>query len=220
MLPCAILGQDIKAFRAGATAARNQALQSPETNMAVIGAALAETMRAEKGVTQVCLMPYAESLRSFTRWFGQLWAESLGKEGMGTTPLSAVGPVDQHSQLQLYLDGPNDKLFTFITVPSLGEGPKIDPNEAQKYGLDYMADRTIGDTVTCQSRATADTLRARGKIVRDLTIDGLTERNLGTLFLNLMLETVITAHLMGIDAYDQPAVEEGKVLTRQYLAEL
>ncbi len=220
MLPCAVMGQDVQAFRTGATAARNDALQTPRNSLPVIGAALAETLRTEKNVSQVCLMPYAESLRSFTRWFGQLWAESLGKDGLGTTPLSAVGPVDQHSQLQLYLDGPDDKLFTFITVPSLGKGPRIDPDEARKYGLDYMAGRTIGDTVTCQSRATADTLRARGKIVRDLTIDSLSEKNLGALFLNLMLETVITAHLMGIDAYDQPAVEEGKILTRQYLSEL
>lgn len=220
MLPAVVAGQSARDFRAGATAVLESVLKDARTSTPVIGAALAETVRAERGVNQVCLMPYAESLRSLTRWFGQLWAESLGKEGKGTTPLSAVGPVDQHSQLQLYMDGPSDKLFTFITVPSYGKGPVVDADEARTYGLDYMAGRTIGDTVTCQSRATANTLRARGKIVRDIEIDTLGDTEIGALFMSFMLETIIAAHLLGIDAYDQPAVEEGKVLTRQYLSEL
>jgi glucose-6-phosphate isomerase len=74
--------------------------------------------------------------------------------------------------------------------------------------------------VTCQSRATQDTLRGKGRTVREIVIDELSEENLGGLFVSFMLETVITAHLMGVDAFDQPAVEEGKILTRQYLGEL
>ena len=217
MLPVAVSGLSVKAFREGAEEVCADFTASPETATAVVGAALTQTLSEHKGITQVLIMPYAESLRAFTRWHGQLWAESLGKDGLGTTPVRAVGPVDQHSQLQLFLDGPNDKFCTFITVPSYGKGPRIDPDEAKAYGLDYMAGRTIGDTVTCQSLATQETLRAKNRTVREIVIDALSEENLGGLFVSFMLETVVTAHLMGVNAFDQPAVEEGKILTRQYL---
>jgi len=220
MLPVAVSGLSVKAFRDGCEEVCAAIAADPHTAAAVIGAALTQTLHDHKGVTQVLVMPYAESLRAFTRWHGQLWAESLGKNGVGTTPIRAVGPVDQHSQLQLFLDGPNDKFCTIVTIPSYDKGPRIDADEAAAYGLDYMAGRTIGDMVTCQSRATQDTLRGKGRTVREIVIDELSEKNLGGLFVSFMLETVITAHLMGVDAFDQPAVEEGKILTRQYLGEL
>lgn len=220
MLPVAVSGLSATKFRRGAEEVTAAFSTNPEASAAVVGAALTQTLHEHKGVSQVLLMPYAEALRAFTRWHGQLWAESLGKDGQGTTPIRAIGPVDQHSQLQLFLDGPNDKFCTFITVPSLNEGPRIDEQAAKAFDLDYMAGRTIGDTVTCQSRATQETLRGKGRMVRELVIDALSEENLGGLFVSFMLETVVTAHLMGVDAFDQPAVEEGKILTRQYLADL
>ena len=220
MLPVAVSGLSAKKFRQGAEEVAGAFSSDPASSAAVIGAALTQTLHEHKGVSQVLLMPYAEALRAFTRWHGQLWAESLGKDVLGPAPIRAIGPVDQHSQLQLFLDGPNDKFCTFVTVPSLGDGPRINADAAKAFGLDYMADRTIGDTVTCQSRATQETLRGKGRMVRELVIDALSEENLGGLFVSFMLETVVTAHLMGVDAFDQPAVEEGKILTRQYLADL
>lgn len=220
MLPVAVSGLSVEAFRKGCEEVCSSIKAEPATAAAVVAAALTQTLNENKEVTQVLVMPYAESLRAFTRWHGQLWAESLGKDGLGTTPIRAVGPVDQHSQLQLFLDGPNDKFCTVVTIPSYGMGPRIDAAEAKAYGLDYMAGMTIGDMVTCQSRATQDTLRGKGRTVREIVIEELSEENLGGLFVSFMLETVITAHLMGVDAFDQPAVEEGKILTRQYLGEL
>lgn len=220
MLPVAVAGLSVSGFRQGAQKLCDNFVETPRKSLAVVGAALIHTLNQEKGVTQILTMPYAEGLRAFTRWHCQLWAESVGKNGLGTTPIRAVGPVDQHSQLQLYLDGPDDKFYTIVTIPSYGKGPKIDAAEARKYGLDYMADRTIGDMVTCQSRATQDTLRKRGRMVREITVERMSEENLGGLFASFMLETVVTAHLMGVDAYDQPAVEEGKRLTRSYLGDL
>ncbi|PCI62097.1 MAG: glucose-6-phosphate isomerase [Kordiimonadales bacterium] len=220
MLPVAVAGLSVEKFRRGAQDVCTDFRANPRTAAAVVGAALMHTLNTERNITQTVIMPYIDSLRAFTRWHGQLWAESVGKDGIGTTPIRAVGPVDQHSQLQLFLDGPNDKFFTIITVPGFGKGPRIDPRAAKKYGLDYMAGRTIGDIVSCQTRATQDTLRAKGRTVREITIDALSEENIGGLFLSYMLETAITAHLMGVDAYDQPAVEEGKILTRKYLAEI
>jgi len=220
MLPVAVSGLSVEAFRRGAEDVCAAITAGARTSAAVVGAALTQTLSEHCGITQVLVMPYAESLRAFTRWHGQLWAESLGKNGLGTTPIRAVGPVDQHSQMQLFLDGPNDKFCTIITVPSFNKGPRINAGEATAYGLDYMAGRTIGDMVTCQSRATQDSLRSKGRTVREIVIDSLSEENLGGLFVSFMLETVITAHLMGVDAFDQPAVEQGKILTRQYLGEL
>lgn len=220
MLPVAVAGLSVSAFRQGAQTLCEGFIQNPKSSIAVTGAALIHTLNQHKGVTQILTMPYAESLRAFTRWHCQLWAESVGKNGLGTTPIRAVGPVDQHSQLQLYLDGPDDKFYTIVTIPSYGKGPRIDAVEAKKYGLDYMADRTIGDMVTCQSRATQDTLRKHGRMVREITVDKMSEENLGGLFASFMLETVVMAHLMGVNAYDQPAVEEGKKLTREYLGKL
>jgi len=217
MLPVMVAGLDVEAFRAGATAVRDQTLTDIAASDAGRGAALMQTLTLERGVNQTLIMPYADALREFTRWHGQLWAESLGKDGLGSTPLRAVGPVDQHSQLQLFLDGPNDKLVTLLSLPSFGVGPRVDSDEARAYGLDYMASRTVGDTVSCQSRATAETLRKKGRIVRHFALQRLDERTLGGLFMHYMLETVFTAHLMGINAYDQPAVEDGKILTREYL---
>lgn len=220
MLPAAIAGQQVGDFRCGAKTVLQTLQESPEQTDALKGAALAFTLAENDLMSEVCLMPYAESLRSFTRWFAQLWAESLGKDGQGSTPLAAVGPVDQHSQLQLYLDGPNNKIFTIVTIPNLDQGPRISGDQAKEYGLDYMAGKTIGDMVDCQGRATIETLRGKGRMVRHLTLSELDEETLGAMFMSFMLETVFMAHLMGIDAYDQPAVEGGKILTRQYLSEL
>ncbi len=148
----------------------------------------------------------------------QLWAESLGKDGRGTTPLGALGPVDQHSQLQLFIAGPRDKLFTVITTGVAGKGPRIDVDLARRAGEADFAGRTIGDLVAAQGRATAQTLAKNGCPVRTMHVETLDETSLGALLMHFMLETIIAAHLLGVDAFDQPAVEEGKVLAKQYLA--
>jgi glucose-6-phosphate isomerase len=163
------------------------------------------------------MMAYADRLERFTRWYVQLWAESLGKEGKGTTPIAALGPVDQHSQLQLFIAGPRDKLFTVITVACAGHGPRLDPGLAAAVGEPGFAGKTIGDLVAAQGRATAETLAKNGCPVRTIKLARLDEASLGELLMHFMLETIIAAQLLGIDAFDQPAVEEGKVLAKRYL---
>src|SRR5262249_33054060 len=154
-----------------------------------------------------------------TKWWVQLWAESLGKQGRGTTPVGALGPVDQHSQLQLYLAGPADKLFTVITVDVAGSGPRIEEALAKAAGEPDFAGRQVGDLVAAQGRATADTLAKNGRPVRTIHLERLDERTLGALLMHFMLETVIAGRLLGVDPFDQPAVEEGKTLAKKYLAE-
>jgi glucose-6-phosphate isomerase len=163
-------------------------------------------------------MAYADRLERFTRWYVQLWAESLGKDGKGTTPVAALGPVDQHSQLQLFLAGPRDKLFAVITVEDAGRGPRIAPDLAKLAGEPDFAGKTIGDLVAAEGRATAETLGNNGCPIRTMRLDRLDEAHLGELLMHFMLETIIAAHLLGVDPFDQPAVEQGKVLAKRYLA--
>src|SRR4029077_12117423 len=220
LLPAAILGLDIKAGRAGAamTLAPLLAGDAPDKVAPAIGAAL-NVAAAEAGKNIAVLMAYADRLERFSRWFVQLWAESLGKAGRGTTPLGALGPVDQHSQLQLFIAGPRDKLFTVISVATEGQGPRIDGEPAARAGEPDFSGHTIGDLVAAQGRATAETLAKNGCPVRTIHLAGLDETALGALMMHFFLETMIAAHLIGVDAFDQPAVEEGKVLAKRYLAE-
>jgi glucose-6-phosphate isomerase len=217
LLPAAVADLDIAALRRGAAAALAPVLAgaAPGEVPAAVGAALAVATAANKPIT--VMMAYADRLERFTRWYVQLWAESLGKDGKGTTPIAALGPVDQHSQLQLFIAGPRDKLFTVITVACAGEGPRLDAGLAAAAGEPGFAGKTIGDLVAAQGRATAETLAKNGCPVRTIKIARLDEASLGELLMHFMLETIIAAQLLGIDAFDQPAVEEGKVLAKRYL---
>jgi len=218
LLPAAVLGLDIKAIRAGAAMAFAPVLAGrPAAEVpAALGAAL-NVAAAAAGKNIAVLMAYADKLERFSRWYTQLWAESLGKDGKGTTPVGALGPVDQHSQLQLFIAGPRDKLFTVITVGTAGKGPRIEADLAKLCGEPDFAGRTIGDLVAAQGRATAETLARNGCPVRTMHIETLDETSLGALMMHFCLETIIAAQLIGVDAFDQPAVEEGKVLAKQYL---
>jgi glucose-6-phosphate isomerase len=220
LLPAAVLGLDIAAIREGAGAALEPVLQRklPEEVPAAVGAALAVSLAETRGKTISAVMAYADKLEKFTRWYVQLWAESLGKDGKGTTPLAALGPVDQHSQLQLFIAGPRDKLFTVVTTGVAGKGPRIAPDLAERAGEPDFGGKHIGDLVAAQGRATAETLAKNGCPVRTIHLDTIDERSLGELLMHFMLETIIAAHLFGVDAFDQPAVEEGKVLAKRYLA--
>ncbi|HEY2425062.1 MAG TPA: glucose-6-phosphate isomerase [Pseudolabrys sp.] len=217
LLPAAMLGLDVAAVREGAglalapVLAKKPAAQVP----AAVGAALSVALSESKSIS--VLMAYCDRLQRFTHWYVQLWAESLGKGGKGTTPVAALGPVDQHSQLQLFIGGPRDKLFTVITVDGAGSGPRMDGELARLAGEPGFTGKTIGDLVAAEGRATAETLAKNGCPVRTIRISKLDEESLGELIMHFMLETIIAAHLLGIDAFDQPAVEEGKVLAKKYL---
>jgi glucose-6-phosphate isomerase len=221
LLPAAILGLDIAAIRRGAAKALASVIEkkAPADVPAAVGAALAVALAESKGKSISVLMAYADKLERFTRWYVQLWAESLGKDGKGTTPLAALGPVDQHSQVQLFIAGPRDKLFTVVLVGAAGRGPRMDAALATLGGEPDFAGKTIGDLVAAEGRATAETLARNGCPVRTMRIDALDEQSLGELLMHFMLETIIAAHLLGIDAFDQPAVEEGKVLAKKYLTQ-
>lgn len=219
LLPAAMLGLDVVAIRSGAhealapVLAKKKAADVPAALGAALSVALAETK--QKSISVV--MAYADRLERFTRWYVQLWAESLGKDGKGTTPVAALGPVDQHSQVQLYLAGPRDKLFTVLSTDTKGVGPKMDAEMSKTAGEAGFGGKTLGDLVHAEARATAETLAKNGCPVRTIHLPEINEGSIGELLMHFMLETIIAANIMGIDAFDQPAVEEGKVLAKKYL---
>jgi glucose-6-phosphate isomerase len=221
LLPAILMGIDAKKLRAGAEAVLDAALAAERAvdSPAAMGAALHQTLAAEDKLATTILWPYADSLQVFGGWWRQLWAESLGKDGKGSTPVSVLGPVDQHSQLQLFRDGPGNALFTLVSVDTKGKGPAAPRAIAKKLGLDYLAGKRLGDLVDAESRATAQTLSKNGRPVRQIHLSKVDAFEMGALMMHFMLETILMGRLMGVDAFDQPGVEEGKILARQYLKE-
>lgn len=221
VLPGLVMGLNFKQLRAGAQATLDAVLNAatPADAPAATGAALHYALSQEGKLATTILWPYADDLAVFGGWWRQLWAESLGKDGQGSTPVSVLGPVDQHSQLQLFRDGPGNALFTLMVVETKGKGPAAPRARANALGLKYLAGRKIGDLVDAEARATAQTLFRNGRPVRQIHLAKMDEFHMGALMMHYMLETIIMGKLMGVDPFDQPGVEEGKILARQYLAE-
>ncbi len=221
MLPAALMDLDVWALRRGAQTLLEETLaaKTPQASPVAKGAALHHALEQEGRLATTILWPYADKLAIFGGWWRQLWAESLGKDGKGSTPVSVLGPVDQHSQLQLFRDGPGHTLFTLMTVDTKGRGAAVPKARAKSLKLDYLAGRTLGDIVDAEARATAQTLYKNGRPVRVIHFHRVDEYAIGALMMHFMLETIIMGRLMGVDPFDQPGVEEGKILARKYLAE-
>ena len=218
LIPALVAGIDGAQVREGAWSMLKPILDGakPDGIEAARGAALA-VAHGHAGRGQTVLLPYSDQLADFGLWYRQLWAESVGKNGKGTTPIRAMGTVDQHSQLQLYLDGPADKMFTFIEV---GQQDTLPPLSADLLNDDlaYLHGKSLGDLLVAECRASADTLVAKGHPVRKIQIDCVSAFTMGQLMMHFMLETILAAHLWDIDAFDQPAVEAIKIRTREVLA--
>ncbi|MGD1933472.1 MAG: glucose-6-phosphate isomerase [Candidatus Phaeomarinobacter sp.] len=219
LLPAMLLGLDVVAIREGAARVLAPVLSGADARAVApaAGAAMQVALANHAGAAASVILAYSDRLERFGLWYRQLWAESLGKDGQGTIPATGIGPVDQHSQLQLYLAGPADKAYTVMSVGSAGAGPRVTTTDA---ALDYLNGKTMGDLLDAEYRATVETLKANNRPVRTIDIPVLDETAMGALMMHFMLETIIAAHLMGGDPFDQPAVEEGKILARQYLGEM
>ncbi|HTR84244.1 MAG TPA: glucose-6-phosphate isomerase [Reyranella sp.] len=220
-LPGLIAGVDCAALREGAASVLDPVLAAKDTKglAPAMGAALSVGL-SKQGVNVTVMMPYVDRLEPFAFWYRQIWAESLGKSGTGTTPVRAMGTIDQHSQVQLYLGGPADKLFTLVISDSKGQGTKLTPEMlGGDKALDYLSGQTMGDLLLAEADAVAATMAKNGRPVRIIRIPTVDEKVLGALLMHFMLETMFAAELWGVDAFDQPEVEASKVLTRQYLSQ-
>ena len=164
------------------------------------------------------LMTYSDGLNYFGKWYLQLWAESIGKQNRGVTALHATGTTDQHSQLQLYLDGPKDKFFTIIKSNYKNKGLLIDSQLMKDESIDYLVNKKMGDLMHAEQDATIDTFKLNGFKFREIFIGSIDEENIGMLMANSIIETIAACIYFDVDPFDQPAVEQGKVLTKKYLS--
>ena len=134
--------------------------------------------------------------------------------------INALGTIDQHSQLQLYLDGPKDKWFSVIYINTENTGPQLPDILINTDDLDYLKGKKLGDLMAAEQKATIETLYKNSCPVRTFNLSKLDEFSLGSLMMHFILETLISAELMNINPFDQPAVESGKVLTRNIMSGL
>ena len=222
LLPAAVAGIDIKAVLEGASAMAERC-RSPvlRENPAGLLATLLHQADTQQGARIHVLMPYSDRLRSFAAWFQQLWAESLGKArdrlgqevNLGPTPLPALGATDQHSLLQLLMEGPRDKVVLFMSVGGVEDPVNIPSIRREFPALSYLGGRTLSDLLDTERRATMEALRREGRPNLSLEVEDLTPRALGELFMLFQIGTVYAGALYGIDPLNQPGVELSKKLT-------
>ena len=219
LLPAAVLGLDLEALLGGAADMRERCMDPDlRRNPAGLLATLLHAADRERGQPIHVLMPYADRLRTFGLWFQQLWAESLGKVradgvSVGPTPLPALGAVDQHAQVQLFMEGPVDKVVLFLGVRRRARAvpiPSVHP-DVDEFG--YLGGSDLGTLLDAEQRATAEALRRGGRPNLTLTVDRVDERALGGLFMLFEMATVLAGVLYEIDPMVQPGVELGKELT-------
>jgi len=159
------------------------------------------------------MVPYADSLKPLSEWFCQLWAESLGKENKGLTPYPSLGTTDQHSQLQLWIEGPQDKVIIFIRISNYGVDIKIPKVFKEIEGLSYLSDHPLSALIKAEEEATELALAKAGRPNMTITIPEIDAYHLGQLFHFLEIATAFTGFLYEINPFNQPGVEEGKNLT-------
>ncbi len=169
------------------------------------------------GINMSVIMPYSDSLNNLSFWYRQLWAESNGKRKRGITPINALGTVDQHSQLQLYLDGPNDKFFTIIGKNPDKAAKKLSCIISEKEDYEPLHKKSLENLLDCEMRATIQTLKKHNLPLRVMIINPTEQKLIGSLMMFFFIETIFGCLLLDVNPFDQPAVEDSKRLTRLYL---
>jgi glucose-6-phosphate isomerase len=222
LLPAAMAGIDIKGMLAGAAAMDKRCASGLlSRNPALMGAVLQYLADTEKKKTIQVMMPYSNALRDIADWFRQLWAESLGKKyaldgsvvHTGQTPIKALGATDQHSQVQLYNEGPNNKTITFIRVESFRRKVKIPSAYKNVSGLAYLGGHEMGELLNAEETATEIAVTANKRPNCTIRMPEINAKTVGQLIYMLELQTVYAGAFYGINTFDQPGVEEGKVAT-------
>ena len=220
MLPAALMGINTASVLQGAGDMAKRCTGSTlRDNPAAVFAMLQFLADSKAGKHVHVLMPYSDALRDMAAWFVQLWAESLGKRRIddtshvGPTPLAALGATDQHSQVQLFMEGPADKTITLIAVPATGGDVEIPKLHANVGELAYLGGHTLGEVLDVERRATAGALAKRGRPNMTIALDEVSPANVGGLFMLLECATIYAGALYGVNPLDQPGVELGKQFT-------
>ena len=211
ILPAIITNLNVKDFRIGAKKTIEEFLKNEKISQSCA----IQLELYQRGFRNNVFMPYSDNLRNFTDWYRQLLAESLGKNGYGATPINSMGTVDQHSQLQLYLEGFHDKFFTFIS--------------AKKNNFDFIIKDLVGcetlfgnkklsQILQIEKDTTIEVLKQKKLPIRVIEINKIDEVSLGALMMQMFLEIIVIAYALNINPFDQPAVELRKDLAKKILA--
>ncbi len=213
-LPAAAAGIDVRALLEGAAAMEFRCRSgSLRENPALLLAGVLHLLDVRKGRRIHVLMPYADGLRATGDWFVQLWAESLGKRpDVGPTPFRAVGATDQHSSLQLMMEGPQDKVVALVQVarPRADVAVSVPEGYRAHAEIAYLDGHTMGELIEAERRSTEAALRKAGRPTLSLRLPRLDARSVGELLMLLELATAYAGGLYGVNAFDQPGVEAGK----------
>jgi glucose-6-phosphate isomerase len=222
LLPAALVGIDIHGLLAGAReAVERAAADDLRRNPAALYAGLHWTADTALGARIHVLMPYTDRLREFAEWYRQLWAESLGKrvdrDGRpvfaGPTPVGAVGVTDQHSQVQLFMEGPYDKVISFVVVDDLGVDLPIPSRDGLPADLAYLPGHSLGELLRAEYAATSAALARMGRMNCTVRLSALSAQAFGELIMFFQLATGYAGVWYGVNPFDQPGVELGKKLT-------
>jgi len=214
LLLAEVIGIDSDEMLKGAVDINNKCAK-PELwkNPAYLFGALLYLLDKGKKRTINVMVPYSDSLKPLSEWFCQLWAESLGKDEKGLTPYPSLGTTDQHSQLQLWIDGPQDKVIIFIRINDYGVDIKIPGVFKDVKGLSYLSGHTLSELIKAEEEATELALAKAGRPNMTIIIPQINAYHIGRLFHFFELATAFTGSLYGINPFNQPGVEEGKNLT-------
>jgi glucose-6-phosphate isomerase len=222
LFSAAMCGIDIDELLDGAAAMDERCSRADlSKNPAAMLATILVRLGLEKGKVNHVMMPYSNQLYLLADWFRQLWAESLGKDktldgkpiNAGFTPIKALGTTDQHSQVQLYREGPNDKAFCFVEVEDFGKGDVAIPTGLGVEATEYLEGSTFGTLLNAEKRATEYALVESQRPNMTITMPRIDARHVGEFIALWEVTTAYAGLMLNIDAYDQPAVETGKVAT-------
>ena len=221
LLPAAACGIDIKQMLTGAAFMDKICKEEKyRKNPALMFAALSY-ISMKKGKNISVMLPYSDGLKYMADWYAQLWAESLGKKDdrngnevfAGQTPVKALGVTDQHSQIQLYREGPNDKIITFLAVDKFRKEVEIPKGCDDIPDVNFLCGHTMGELINTERVATEYALTTSGRMNRTVYLPAINPFTIGQLLYFYQMETAFAGEMLNIDAYNQPGVEAGKNAT-------
>lgn len=219
LLPAAVCGFDIKKMLEGALY-MDEVCSKQDKNPAAMFALL-HVLGMKRGMNISVMLPYADSLKYISDWYAQLWAESLGKrkdsEGndvfVGQTPVKALGATDQHSQVQLYVEGPFDKITTFLKVEKFREELRIPAAFEYVNDISFLVGKTFGELINAECTATQYALTMADRPNIEISLSDVDEFCVGALLYFFEMAVSFAGEMLGINTFDQPGVEQGKLAT-------
>lgn len=221
LLPAAVVGIDISKLLKGARDMDRRCRSKYISKNPALALAVLQYISVKQGKNINVMMPYSDSLRYISDWYNQLWAESLGKEkdklgktvNCGQTPVKAVGVTDQHSQVQLYNEGPYDKVITFLELRDFRSDVTIAAGCEDFPDVNFLCGHSLGELMSKELYATRYALTQRGRANCTITLDAVDAYHIGALLYLFQMQTAYEGAILNINAYDQPGVEGGKNAT-------